>query len=250
MNDYLDTFDYNGMYTQLDGREEQFRGLTRWLNDFYGEGSVKSFDGYKDSDVDDLKIIAFDFIRIKCKNTDFRYLAGGKQKKHHIFGNKNIWNDFINSHDEIVTSYDEKNINLDSNNLSKTLDDRDDNFRKDIGNKLIKGLTYHYGKIRNQQEKDKPIEQFNKVIDIVTSLNTNSKSFNNSEVFDLLEKTNQITTGMLQDKSPKRTLKQILDLLSSVEVQKNIEEKEELLKYIKNIEKEAYQLEKKIKHLK
>lgn len=250
MNEYLDTFEYNGMYTQLDGREEQFRGLTRWLGDFYGEGSVKSFDGYKNSDVDDLKLIAYDFIRIKCKNTDFRYLAGGKQRKNHIFGNKIIWNEFIDYHNDIISSYEEDKINTDSNNLSKTLDDRDEKFRKNIGDRLTKNLTNHFGKVRNQQEKDKHFEQFTKVKDICTSVDTKNKNFNKPEVLDLLEEINQITTGMLQEKSVKRTLKQVFNLLSSIELEKSIEEKENLLEYVKNIEKEAYKLEKKIKHLK
>jgi hypothetical protein len=250
MNAYLDTFGYNGMFTQLDGREEQFRGLTRWLSDFYGEGSVKSFDGYKDTDVDDLKLIAFDFIRIKCKNTDFRYLAGGNQRKNHIFGSKSIWSEFLEHHHHIVSSYNEDEINIDSNNLSKTLDDRDDKFKKAIGEKLIKNLTTHYGKVRNQQERDKPVEQINKVIDIITSLDIRSKNFNKPEVLNLLEKTNQVTVEMLQEKSPKRTLKQIFALLSSIEIGDSNEGKEELLEYVKNIQKEAYQLEKRIKYLK
>ncbi len=35
MEDYLDYLEYNGIYTQLDGREDQFISLTKWLNNFY-----------------------------------------------------------------------------------------------------------------------------------------------------------------------------------------------------------------------
>ncbi len=250
MNEYLDSLDYNGMYTQLDGREEQSRGLTRWSKDFYGEGSIKSFDGYKNSDVDDLKIVAFDFIRIRCRNTDFRYIAGGKQGKDHIFGDKKIWNEFLEKHIELIKSFEEDSVNFDSNNLSKTLDERDNKFIDNIGEDLIKNLTYHYGKVRNQQERDKPVQQYKKVVDIVSSVNTRSKNFDKPEVFELVERVNQETSEILKNKSPQRLLRQILNLISSVSVSKYVGEKEEMLEHIKDIGKEAYQLEKEIKHLK
>jgi len=249
MDEYLDDLDYNGMYTQLDGREEQFRGLTRWWKDFYGEGSAKSFDGYKNLNVDDLKMVAFDFIRIKCRNTDFRYIAGGKQRKDHIFGDKKIWNEFLEKHIELVESFKEGPINSNSNNLSKTLDERDAEFIDNIGDKITKNLTYHYGKVRNQQEKDKPKQQYRRALDIVSSVGTKSKNFDKPEVLVLVERINEKTAEVLQ-KSPQRLLRQILNLLSSVSVTKHIEEKENLLEYIKDIEREAFQLEKKIKHLK
>ncbi len=53
MDEYLEYLEYDGIYTQLDSREDQFLSLTKWLNTFYGESSKKGFDGYTDSDVDD-----------------------------------------------------------------------------------------------------------------------------------------------------------------------------------------------------
>jgi hypothetical protein len=39
MDDYLEFYEYDGIYTQLDGREDQFLILTKWLNTFYGAES-------------------------------------------------------------------------------------------------------------------------------------------------------------------------------------------------------------------
>jgi hypothetical protein len=58
MDEYLEFMTYDGIYTQLDKREDQFLNLTKWLRTFYGEESKKGFDGYKNEDVDDLKAIA------------------------------------------------------------------------------------------------------------------------------------------------------------------------------------------------
>ena len=47
MDDYLEYLDINGIYTQLDGREDQFITLANQLNTFQNGTSGKAFDGYK-----------------------------------------------------------------------------------------------------------------------------------------------------------------------------------------------------------
>ena len=42
MDEYLEYLDYDGIYTQLDEREDQFLSLTKWLKTFYGESSKKA----------------------------------------------------------------------------------------------------------------------------------------------------------------------------------------------------------------
>ena len=68
----------------------------------FTEKGVKAFDGYTDDDVDDLRDIAFDYLRIRNKydGKEFRNLADG-QKENHFFGNKDIWDSFSSKHDEI-----------------------------------------------------------------------------------------------------------------------------------------------------
>ena len=42
MDEYLNYLEYDGIYTQLDGREDQFLSLTKWLDNFYGENSKRA----------------------------------------------------------------------------------------------------------------------------------------------------------------------------------------------------------------
>ncbi|MEE3224528.1 MAG: hypothetical protein VX253_01285, partial [Bacteroidota bacterium] len=63
MDEYLFTLGMPEAYPALDGKEEQFRGLTRSLANFYGENSKKPFSGYGDQDIDDLKFVAFPVLR-------------------------------------------------------------------------------------------------------------------------------------------------------------------------------------------
>lgn len=250
MDDYLDYLGYNGIFTQLDGREDQFINLTKWLKSFYGGGSIKAFDGYKDSDVSDLKAIAFDYIRVKYEGKRFRYLGYGL-KQNHFFGDKQIWESFRDSHFEnIEPIYDEEeNIDLDSQNLTATLNDRDAQFRDKAQELLDDNLTEHQQKIYNQRHKDEPAKLIAKSIDAV-NVAKNNKNIETHEVIKKVKQLNEITTNILQKKSPKELLKQILNLLSSVSVSKHVEDKEDLLEHVKNIEREAFQLEKEIKHLK
>lgn len=251
MDDYLDYLGYNGFYTQLDGREDQFINLTKWIKSFYGGGSIKAFDGYNDSDVDDLKIISFDYIRIKYEGKKFRYIGYGL-KQNHFFGNKKIWESFRDNHFESVIPIQEqeKKINLDSENLTQNLNERDSQFQEKSQKLLDDNLESHYTQLRYRQAQDEPYKLVNNAIRAISAINKKSKNFSKPEVLSQVEELNEITTGMLQEKSPKRTLKQIFNLLSSIQIEKSTKEKEELLEYVKNIEKEAYQLEKKIKHLK
>src|SRR5262249_43826697 len=126
MDDYLEYLGYNGVYTQLDGREDLFIFLTKWTRNFYGEGSVKAFDGYRDTDVDDLKLIACDYIRVvrwaQYEGKEFRIIADGL-KENHFFGNKAIWTDFRDfhfSHVEPVKDLEEP-IDFGSENLKAHL---------------------------------------------------------------------------------------------------------------------------------
>lgn len=254
MDSYLDYLEYDGVYTQLDGREDQFINLTKWLKNFYyegREGGSKGFTGYKNDDVDDLKYIAFDYIRVKYEGKKFRHIAYG-QKTNHFFGNKLIWESFRDKHFDGIKSIqdEEENINLDSENLTASLNDRDEKFKEKAQSLLDENINIHDTKLGNQQAKDQPVKLINRAIDNIFAINKKSKNFDKPEVLNQVEQLNQITTEMLQEKSPKRILKQIFSLISSIKIKENIEEKDELLECVKDIEKEAYQLEKEIKHLK
>ncbi|MGK0380255.1 MAG: hypothetical protein ACJA1Z_004089 [Patiriisocius sp.] len=132
MDEYLEYWEYDGIYTQLDKREDQFLSLSKWLNTFYGESSQKADWAYTDSDVDELKAIAFDFIRLRggseqgnFDGKEFRNLAEGHSDKH-FFGNKEIWLNFSSQHNEILNKLPkDPEIDFNSANLENHLNARD-----------------------------------------------------------------------------------------------------------------------------
>jgi len=250
MDDYLDYLNYNNYYTQLDSREDQLINLTKWIKTFYGTGSAKAGWGYKNTDVDDLKTIAFDYIRAKYEGKSMRIIGTG-QHNSHFFGNREIWESFKNKHfSNIQPIYDkEAEIDFDALNLEKSLKSRDEDFSSSAQSLLEENLKTHEQKVYNQKHKNEPGKLTDKSIDAMNVVKSN-KNVENPEVLEKVKQLNEITTTILQKKSPKGLLEQILNLLSSVTISKHADGKEDLLDYVKDIEKEAYQLEKEIKKLK
>ena len=250
MDDYLDYVGYGGIYTQLDGREDQIIKLTQWLDNFYGEESAKAFDGYKNSDVDDLKMISFDYIRVVYNGQRFRNIAYGL-KENHFFGDKKIWQDFRDFHfDHIEPIKDaEEKVDYDSENLEAHLNDRDNKFFEKGKNFLDENIDTHVQQLRYKQAANQPLKLVNNAIGALEAIDRRHRAFSAPEVLERIENLNQTTVDMLQNKSPERLLSQIVHLLESIKFGDGSSSKDELLKKIKEIEKIAYQLEKKVKDL-
>ena len=250
MEKYLDYLGYNDVFTQLDGREDQFINLAKWIKTFRNtKGSAKAFDGYKDGDVDDLEIIAFDYIRAKYEGKDFRLLGNGN-KESHFFGDKQIWTSFSDTHfDKIRPVQDnEEDIDFDSPNIQATLNARDDAFRENAAAILEENLKEHEQKLYHREHKNEPDKLVTKAIDAVEVAKIN-RNIANPETLNKVQQLHESTTGILRKNSPRLLLVQVMSLLSSVDLEGHADDREELLKQAKAIQKEAYQLEKQIKDL-
>ncbi len=255
MDDYLDYLGYNGIYTQLDGREDQFINLTKWLENFYGEQSGKAFDGYRDADVDDLKIISYDYIRAKYEGKDFRNIAHGL-RENHFFGDKQIWQnfkDFHFKHVEPVRDGEEK-IKLDSENLESYLNDRDRKFLEKTKNEkgksfLDENIEIHVQQLGNKKSANEPLKLVSGVIDALDAINQKHPAFSASSVMEKVEAINEKTAAMLRVSSPDRLLEQVIRTLGSINLKDSGDIKKEMLVKVKEIEKIAYQMEKNLKEL-
>lgn len=248
MDDYLQFYGYERIYTQLDGREDPFINLTKWLQNFYGEKSAKAFDGYRDSDVDDLKSVSFDYIRAKYEGKEFRILGAGL-KENHFFGNKEIWKSFAKFHFEHVDPIknNEDKIDENSENLKAHLDGRDDKFRKATNEFLGENIETHEQQLKNKQAAATPLKLVNYADSALGEINYAHKSALTPQVMDRVRAINKKTYEILGEKSPSLLLAEILDLLKSIKVDENAASREALLPLVKEIEKTAYALEKSLK---
>lgn len=219
MDEYLSELGYHGQYTQLVGREDQFINLTNWLSNFYEENSGKAFDGYTNFDVDDLKLISFDYIRDKCPTQEFRLIGQG-HKQNHFFGDKEIWESFRDAHFNILNGLVEAEIDFNSSNLKSHLDNRDGNFSKLVHERLKDSLELHNENLRNKQAGDKPEKLIKRSIESFDAIQQGHESFKDDNVQKLLEKLAEKALNALQKNSPVSILVQVRKLLEQIDLTK------------------------------
>lgn len=261
IDDYLANYSYEGVYamadTLNDGKEDLFLFLNKWLKTFYNiDASNKGFDGYQKSDVDDLKLICFDYIRAKIGKSydgkDFRIIADGN-KNSHFFGNKVIWKSFCEKHFAAVTPAikkinEEYPIDYDSENLVASLSDRDVHFRDEVLDSLKTNIEEHQADIYNTKAKDQPRELLKRASNALEAIDTNNRqAFSKLDVLEDIGKLIDKLTSMLKDKSPVILLEIAWKLLSSIEVDDEMTDIEVIRTKIKEIEKIAYMMEKEVR---
>ncbi len=243
MDEYLDYLGCKGIYTQLDEREDQFISLTRWLEAFYGENSSKAFDGYTDSDVDDLKIISFDYIRAIYEGKEFRNIGYGL-RDNHFFGDKRIWASFRDFHFKKIDSIKnaERKIDFKSDNLEAHLRDRDAKYFESTKNKegesfLEENIRIHKQQLQNKKSANEPSKLVNTASDALNAINQKNPSFSSSDVSVGLELISEKVVSMITVNSPDKILSQVVKILKSITLGKNSSLKKHMLVKVLEIEK-------------
>ena len=110
MEEYLQEYGYDGIYTRLEKTEGPFVDLQNYLESYAKQGAnVRNMDWtYSDSDISDLKLVCFDYIRARYEGKEFRDIAKtGKDGS--IFFFKELWDDFLKQHQE-NTPVDEETV--------------------------------------------------------------------------------------------------------------------------------------------
>lgn len=227
MDEYLEYLVYDGIYTQLDGREDQFLSLTKWLNTFYGESSKKANWAYSDNDVDELKTIAFDYLRFKDEydGKEFRNLAEGNSDKH-FFGDKEIWKSFSSRHKEIIDSLPiEPEIDFNSANLEKHLNARDklffdsSKFENDTS-AFIENLNDHKNDVYYNRAAEAPEKNLKNAMRAFDAIKQGHKNFSKPEIQEMVKELGDKIFNSLQKKSPSRVLTHTIELLESIDIEK------------------------------
>ena len=74
MKKYLEILGYDEMYPMLDGLEDQFLTLSSAMKDWRAHGKItKNCDWeYTDTDIDDLELICYDYMRFDQEGKEFR----------------------------------------------------------------------------------------------------------------------------------------------------------------------------------
>lgn len=253
MEDYLDYTKCNGIYTQLDGREDQFITLTKQLTNFRSESSRRGFPGYQQDDVDDLKIISYDYIRVRYEGKEFRWIGQGNRDSH-FFGDKEIWRSFSKSHFEKIKPLRdaEPPIDMNSENIELHLKERDHAFLEasKFGknqSSLEENLDVHRQKIYIRKRIGAPDVLAATALDNVRAIQLTPTSPNAAAVLDKVEKLSEFALKILNRKAPDKLLGQVVELLQAVDIESLPPDRAPLLMRIKEVQRIAYQIEKGLK---
>lgn len=191
MDEYLQNYHYDGMYTLLDKNEDSFQKLYSALKG-YSSGSVASmWDFDPEIDTNDLKMISFDYIRYGFDQTDFRNIItkpSTSNPSRSFFSCKDIWTAFRDEHFEKIDPITDGEESVDSiiqnakgSDITRLLRARDHRWKILVDDCIKNNYYRNKDKLDNKQAADSPLKLLQKALDVLESIDTEQQSFRNDE---------------------------------------------------------------------
>lgn len=185
MDDYLDEYDYSGMYTQLDKNEDSFLKLDAALRKYRaGVPSMWAYD--PDADVSDLKLIAFDYIREGFEQTLFRNIItapSAKKPASSFFSQEEVWKAFRDRHFKITEGIKEESVeDIRAKNppdFGRALKARDMQWAQEVEDEFEDNFTQSLDKLNNHANATKPLQQLIKACQALEVVDTSQDGFRN-----------------------------------------------------------------------
>ncbi|CUP99001.1 Uncharacterised protein [Clostridium paraputrificum] len=190
MNEYLETYNYSGIYTRLEKREGPFVDLRRYLQAYKAQKGNATWS-YEEDDVSDLELICFDYIRAKYEGKEFRDIANTSKNQVSIFSDEKIWKEFKDKHFSKVDGIEEKDIeeirkDCPNEDLTNLLEKRDNDWEDRVKDDLKGNLFRSVRKYQTLQEANMPEKILNEILDMLDMINTDIETFYNSDVIEEL----------------------------------------------------------------
>ena len=202
MEEYLQEYDYDGIYTRLEKTEGPFVDLENYLYSYTKKSAnVRNVDWpYTDSDISDLKLVCFDYIRARCEGKDFRDIAKtGKEGS--IFFFKDLWDDFLRQHKENTPVDDETVEELrrrcPREDLSLLLKQRDNDWGEKAKGHLNDNLNRFSRRLEDKRDANKPAELIERALSALQSVDCKQSSFTeNPHIEEMIREISKITLEM------------------------------------------------------
>lgn len=202
MEEYLKEYDYDGIYTRLEKTEGPFVDLANWLESYKkGGANVRTIDwDYTESDISDLKLVCFDYIRARYEGKEFR-AVGATGKAGSIFFHKDLWESFLQKHMD-STPTDEKTVQelreeYPNEDLSKLLKRRDVDWKTKAEGQLRGNLQRHSRKLDDQRAASRPGELIERALSALQAVDTAQGGFYaDPHIEEMVKEINRITWEM------------------------------------------------------
>ena len=158
MDEYLEYIGESGIYTSLQGREEAFLNLNRTIKGLKGGRTSSKLRAITDKEIDDLKIIYYNYILLNVPTHDVRLFK-------EVFTDKENWERFnksaleiINDESVEVKSYDEYRKENESSEESKISKIRQNDFSSKFGGELKRLYGKENARIQGEKAQEYPID--------------------------------------------------------------------------------------------
>lgn len=202
MEEYLDEYDYDGIYTRLEKTEGPFVDLVGYLDSYKKrKANVRNVDWvYNDTDISDLQTVCFDYIRARYEGKEFREIAKtGKEGS--IFFHEDLWKAFLEAHAEKIPKDEESVQELreqhPGENLSMLLKTRDNEWINRVKGKLKGNLKKFSGKIEDKRAANKPVELLDRALSALQAIDYSQENFkNDSQIEEKVKEISKITWDM------------------------------------------------------
>ena len=202
MEEYLQEYDYDGIYTRLEKTEGPFVDLENYLDSYSKRGAnVRNVDwNYTDSDISDLKLVCFDYIRARYEGKEFRDIAKtGKEGS--IFFFKDLWSDFLKQHQD-NTPTDEETVDelrqrCPGEDLSLLLKQRDNEWVDQAKGHLKGNLNRFSRRLEDKRDANKPADLIERALSALRAVDCNQDSFTDDpHIEEMVKEINKITWEM------------------------------------------------------
>lgn len=202
MEDYLKEYDYEGIYTRLEKTEGPFVDLETYLDSYKKRGAnVRNADWtYTDSDISDLKLVCFDYIRARYEGKEFRDIAKtGKDGS--IFFYKDLWDSFLRQHQENTPvdaqTVEELRKDYPTEDLSTLLKRRDKDWTDSAIGQLTGNLKRFSQKLGDKRASNKPGELIERALSALQAVDCEQDSFvNDPHIEEMVREINKLTYEM------------------------------------------------------
>jgi len=222
MDDYLAKLGYSGIYTRLDKTEGAFVDVNGYLKKYKGRSSGMASWHYSDTDVEELKLIYYDYIQFMYNkrkrrddeeegifgsedSKDYRVI-GKPSKKESIFcGNEKIWAAFKDNHfkriDPIRDEFERGSCSIENlrkenpgHDLNTLLKKRDEMWAEKVGSALKENLGTARYSLQNFNNQNEPEILLRRALNTLESIDTKARSFHEKpEVEKLISEINKLT---------------------------------------------------------
>lgn len=189
IDDYLDYYEYTGIYTRLPrGFEDDMLKLNQAIKKIRS-GRISWIPTDRLAEVEnDLKCICFDFIRLNAKSQEgFEYRTIASTANNNFLNNEDVWNRFVESWQQATKDVEEESIDdvlatsKGAGDTDRLLENRDNKWRKVVREGLMEGFTDAQNTIENQKEKSRPAVLLRKAINALREIDKSTLHASNEK---------------------------------------------------------------------